>query len=198
MSVDAGEIEEMDRKELEEHVIELQRELDRLDNMVVGLYEGQLPGVRDRLDAMEEQQEELKSIAETALSVARTEADDMTTPGSKKDIAKRLSRNEVVVQAVVRGTSIHGSVTTPKVSDMAKPDHRLENRSILDAWDEIENEWDCFEVEKGSPGPHGDSSRLKAKSDEVPNEIIRAVANDLTDEEVSEALIMKADSTGGR
>lgn len=195
--VERVETLEKEDAEKEARLNALNKKLTRLIAILVGDADDIVADEFDRSEDMWTRLGQIEEKAEEAIAVAQANQGPSGAAGTKKDHARTLSRNEVVVQAAVKGSSTHGSVTTTQVEDMAKPDVRLESRTILDAWDDLTDNWACFEIEEGTPGPHGDASRLKAESDGITTSLLRAVKNDLTDEEVNEALIMKIKSNGG-
>lgn len=192
---------ELSRGQLVERLQELEREnralearldamstrFDRLERFLIGddraFGEDQFDTAADVWTRLDEHQE----LAETALAIAESTRGERREL-SKKEIAKRLSRNECVVEAAVKGTQIHGSIDAATVIDMAKPELRLKHRTIFDAWDELVEEWECFSTTDGQPGPHGDVKQLRCNRDELPDRLVRLVKNSLSGTEVTESL----------
>lgn len=183
--------------DVEARVGALNKKVNRVVSVLVGDADDFGVDDIDKTDDLMTRFDKVEEAVEEAVAVAQTRAVSSGTGGTKKEHAATLSRNEVVVQAVVKGNSDRGSVTTTKVEDMAKPDVRLDSRTILDAWDDLQETWSCFNVQSGTPGPHGDASRLTVEAEDIPTPLLRAVKNNLTDETVNEALIMKIKSNGG-
>lgn len=158
-----------------------QKKLGRIDDLLVGEERDLAEDEFDVADDIWTQIQEAKSLSEESLSVAQTSSvRDSTT--SKKEIAKKLSRNETVIKSI--NTSQKGAaVDCPKVIDMGKPDTRLAHRSILDGWNELCDEWECFEIIKKDG-----SKMLRCSTESLSGVIVRAVKNDLSDPEVTETL----------
>lgn len=137
---------------------------------------------KDIIEQLEERLEDLEAEVETVKGIAKANVSVNETP-TKKDIAKELSQQEIVVDAIVGQTLAGGSVTCGEIKTMAKPDVRLEHRTILDAWDELLTKWDAFEIKNG-----GEKKKLVADRDDLERPLIRTVADNLSDPEVTESL----------
>lgn len=187
--------ESMSRQELEEEVKSLRdwrketskdmAAMKRMLHVLAGTDDDMDAGLWDAAESIQripDGIEEMGELAQSAMAVAKTEAKVEETP-TKKEIAKSLTRDEVVVNAAVMAKARGiGAVTCDDVKKMAKPDVRLEHRTILDAWEELKDEWDCFSV------VDGEKKKLAVKRENLDDVLVRAVLNDLSDPEVTEAL----------
>lgn len=199
MSTSRQEIQDLNRDELVDLVLEMQREIERIDNMVLGLYEGQIPTIRKELEDTKESINDVRETAETAQARARISAAEATKKQpTKLARTKSLIRNRLVKDTFCKGNEELAALSTSQVSEMAEPEMFVDNRTILDAMDELSQEFGCFAVERGDPGPHGDDTLIKSNGGKMEAGLLRTVADTLTDERVNESLIMKAEEKGGR
>lgn len=143
----------------------------------------QIPQLVERIDKLEVDVDAAKAFAKTQ-SVNETP--------TKKGLAKDLTKQEIVVDAIVGQTISGGAVTCGEVKHMAKPDVRLEHRTILDAWDELLDTWNCFSIQDG------EKKKLVADKDDLETPLVRAVADNLSDEKVTEKLNSYLTQKGGK
>lgn len=176
---------------LESRFDALMSTVDRLEQAVLGETERtgdyDIQPLVEQLDEIEGDLEDTRALVEVAESTPEMQ--------TKKALAKRLSRNQLLVDALVDSKQGAGSVTARQVADMAKPDRSLDYRTVHDAWDVLVEDWDCFTVRSASESPSG-KKQLVAKGEDVPAVLVRGVANDLSDDEMAERLISTLD--GGR
>lgn len=134
---------------------------------------------------------DLEMLAETALSVARTESEGADANQTKKGAAKTIARNEVIRSAITDSSKATGSsVTTPDVATMAKPELKLAPKTIRDAFETLDENWSCMEFVEGDGRGRGDPNTLRVDASEITPDLARAVASDV-DELDTEAVMNK-------
>jgi hypothetical protein len=203
-----------DEQTLQERVAELERENNalsaRLDAMarkqaeLIDLVIGDEPMLtEDDIQAMEPVREQLQQLdgrvedaAQTASAAmangktARSDGGETT----KKDVAIRESRDELVRQVAYEGASAP-TITVAEVEEQAKPQTELAYQTVEDAWtgfdDSLENVWDAFKVVDGS----GDTKRLLLASDDISRELAHTVEQSLGRDGLTKRLI--SDQTEG-
>lgn len=156
-----------------------------------------------RVAALEEENERLREKlmgVETDVSMA-LDASGAVDSGAradggptKKEIAGWKSRNELIVQAAERpdlrtngGGSVQNkaaSVDVGKVQEMARPEHDLKWQTVVDAWDSIARNWECFEVET----PDGGRKQLRLVAD-PPESLVRMVEADVDRSDLVKRLV---------
>jgi hypothetical protein len=189
-------VDDMDREELRELVKELEAEIERLNNNVIGLYEGQLPSVKDRLDDLEEQLSDVEMLAQNAIGIAQTEAKTSEAGSTKKGKAVRQIRQRLV-KGAASGQTMKDAVSTSSVKEMGRPDIEYSSRTIHDAMQSLEDNWDAFTYDAGTPGPNGDESRLKCDGELLDPSLVRGVEEALNCSGLNETLIMSESDEGG-
>lgn len=203
-----------DEQTLQERVAELERENNalsaRLDAMarkqaeLIDLVIGDEPMLtEDDIQAMEPVREQLQQLdgrvedaAQTASAAmangktARSDGGETT----KKDVAIRESRDELVRQVAYEGASAP-TITVAEVEEQAKPQTELAYQTVEDAWtgfdDSLENVWDAFKVVDGSK----DTKRLLLASDDISRELAHTVEQSLGRDGLTKRLI--SDQTEG-
>lgn len=194
--------EELSREELEERIEELEesneqleknqqqqealvkalhKKITRIESILVGddreLHD-------DRFDVEDDIYTQIQDAAESSQqALAVVKANKGTTKGTKKDVAKRLSRDRVVLKTV--GTSQKAAaISCGDVIEMALPGKKLQHRSILDAWrDELVAEWEAFEIVKKDG-----KKQLRCYSDRLDPALVRVVKDSLSDSGSTESL----------
>lgn len=132
-----------------------------------------------RLSELERENAELRARLRTELN-----EDEQTT---KKEVAKQIARNKLVINTHLNGTR-GGQVTTSMVRESAEPATKLSSRTIIDAFDELTHEWDVVTKESGDPGPNGDDTRLVMPKSPVDGELVQAAISDIDDTEFQDGL----------
>lgn len=151
---------------------------DRLDRN-----ERELERKDELIEQLQKENEEIRTIAEQALTVASAgTANPETEP--KKDLAKRLTRNEVVRRAAMGASAQDRPVTAAEVEDMALPERELYYQSIKDGWKALQADWACFRETKKRG-----SKAITAKSTDLPKSLIRAVEVDLGRDDLTKRII---------
>jgi outer membrane murein-binding lipoprotein Lpp len=166
-------------------------DIERINQNVNGLF-AQVGQLKERVAELEDELEEERAKREAAedrarraLAIARQIDDGTRSDGGppKKSRAERLSRNEVVRQAL-EGSGRGGSVTAGKVQDMGKPEVQLYHRTVRDAWDSLETTWDELRVQERDDK----DDRLVVDAGDVSEELVAVVEEDLSRDDLSERL----------
>lgn len=209
---DADRIAELEKQNqiLQSRVDSLSEGLETIAQAIAGTdYASRVPEVvADHVDepTLVHAVGEAGLTAENAIALARETGRNTTTPGSKKDLARRLTRKALVTREISNiggyGPSTRGAVTTTEVADMAEAfDEDLESRTILDAWDDLtdgDDGWSCLEEDRASGEGPNPPKRLKL-TEEPPKPMVLATAkDDLTSDDRREALITWTRERGGR
>lgn len=201
-----------DAKSLQERVAELERENNalaaRLDAMarkqaelidlVIGdepeLSESQIESmvpVRTQLNQLTGRVADAEQDASTALANTAEARSDGGSP-TKKKVAIRISRDELVRKAAFQGASAP-TLTVPDVIDKATPQTELQYQSVKDAWkgydDSLTKVWEAFKVVEG------EEKRLLLATDDVSRELAHKVEQSLGRDGVAKRLI--SDQTEG-
>lgn len=147
-----------------------------------------LQGLEDRIESLEKDAEEAKTEAEISRATSRAIDDGTRADGSptKKDRALWLSRDECVRRALLDGGSVNtgGSVTTTDVKNMAKPETKLYQRTVEDAWDELVMRHDEFDV----VDPDDKPKRLQVDVEDLSTEVVSLVEESLGRDGLTERL----------
>jgi TolA-binding protein len=147
-----------------------------------------LQGLEDRIESLEKDAEEAKTEAEISRATSRAIDDGTRADGSptKKDRALWLSRDECVRRALLDGGSVNtgGSVTTTDVKNMAKPETKLYQRTVEDAWDELVMRHDDFAV----VDPDDKPKRLQVDVEDLSTEVVSLVEESLGRDGLTERL----------
>jgi len=173
-----------------------QKKINRIEDILVGEKEELADDKFDMADAIWTQIQEAKEISENSLAIAKSSSkreENIT----KKEVATTLSRDETVISSI-RTSQKAGAVDCGEVKDMAKPDTRLAHRTILDAWNELEAEWEAFEVIKREGPDNQERKMLRCYSDRLTPVLVRTVKNNLSDPEATESLNSWLGSEGVR
>lgn len=146
----------------------------------------------DRVARLEDQMDKVDRAAETALTVAETEA----KPGdsvSKKRIALLKSRNELIRKLALDRSNSHGAaVTAPEVQEMAKPEVKIYHQTVYDAWDELEGNWDAF-----NRGTNQDGGKvLRVSKDDLDPALVKSVESALDRDDLAKRLLSEAEREG--
>lgn len=195
MSVE-NEYADLSREELREKVVKLEGDMEAMKSNFDRIFQNVIPMLKERLDGQEEEIASVEALAQNAIGIAQTEVRTEESGSTKKGTAVRLIRRRLIKDAYGSKNS-KSAVTTSMAQEMAEPDLDIARRTIHDAFDSLADSWDAFEHEQGTPGPNGDESKIKCDGELVEPALIRAVANNLTNEEHREALIMRAEEGGG-
>jgi len=176
---------------MSQHQHPLKEDLERIDKNTIGLANA-VERLNDRVDALEEERDELraeveslKNLAQTAHAVAnqQAESDENMT---KKRVALLKSRNELVRRAAVDQSAAAGQgLKVSDVVDMAKPEVHLEYQTVKDAWGELVETWGCFDVGHNED----DNRRLELKKADVDKHLVRSVEHDLDRDDLAKRLI---------
>lgn len=146
----------------------------------------------EELEELETQIEENTNMVASALSrVNEIASDDDLT---KKRAALLKSRNELVKRAILDTSATNGyGLTTSDVVTMAKPEIKLYHQTIIDAWDELESSWLCFEQGQNADG----NKRLRIDSGAIPEDLARIVEQDLDRDDLAKRLLSQNTGNGG-
>jgi hypothetical protein len=141
-----------------------------------------------RIADLEDEVEEARRDAEISRATSRAIDDGARADGSptKKDRALWLSRDECVRRALCDGGSVNtgGSVTTTDVKNMAKPQTKLYQRTVEDAWDELVMRHDDFAV----VDPDDKPKRLQVDVEDLSTEVVSLVEESLGRDGLTERL----------
>lgn len=140
------------------------------------------------------------ALAESALGLAKATGSS-SDPTTKKAFARRLTLFALSKRHYCRSDMGNGAIDTTSLKDMAEA-HAVDlaSRTVLDAWDELVDEWTCFERETVTSDAFGTKERIQldSQADEIPAPILRIVADDdLSSDDLAETLISRVDGTGG-
>lgn len=163
-----------------------EREFGAMDEDMVVNFLDQLEDHDERLDGVERD-------AATAVARARTARSDGGET-TKKEIAKRKTRNELVRSTVTNWNKSDGSgVTVSAVQDMAKPQTKLNYQTVKDAWDDLTMEWGAIIVTDGEDG----AKRAIIKHEALTRELVAVVEDDLGRDDLTKELISRRETGGG-
>ncbi|AKU06510.1 hypothetical protein [Haloferax gibbonsii] len=167
----------------------------------------------DRLDRLEhelEQEREARKraeqLAEDALAMAEQIDDGRRPDGgpSKKEVAMRISRDEVIVQTAKgknagprnaggkRADQI-GSVSNSEVQAMARPQHDLRWQSVDDAWTDLVSSFEAFHVDES-----GEEKRLTVNPELLTGSLVRTVERSVGRSDLAKRLVGDSETAGGR
>jgi hypothetical protein len=160
-----------------------------------------IDSLEQQVEGLQEQLQDVGADAELALSIAgRTKETAADGGPTKKQTAMRLSRDEVVrgtadgknsgAKDLKTGekTDLVGAVEVSDVQDMGKPQTRLNWQTVVDGWEELLLEWDCFEIRE-------DPKELTV---ELPlsSELVRVVERSLGRDDLAKRLLDGAEGEG--
>ncbi|WP_410765797.1 hypothetical protein [Haloferax sp. DFSO60] len=167
----------------------------------------------DRLDRLEselEQEREARKraeqVAQDALAMSKQIDDGRRPDGgpSKKEVAMRIARDEVIVQtakgknagarnAAGKRADRIGSVSNSEVQAMARPQHDLHWQSVDDAWKELVSTFEAFHVDDS-----GDEKRLTVNPELLGGSLVRTVERSVGRSDLAKRLVGDSKSDGGR
>lgn len=139
----------------------------------------------DRVNELEEAVEEADRAAQTALTTAEKGAKPGDS-GSKKDVAKSKSRNELL-RRLVNTPGTTQSIKVPEVQDMAKPEIVVHYQTVKDAWDELESDWDAFSRGENENG----NNVLRVVQDDLEPALVKTVESALGRDDLTKRLITR-------
>ncbi|ELZ87484.1 hypothetical protein C453_03999 [Haloferax elongans ATCC BAA-1513] len=167
----------------------------------------------DRLDRLEQELERerearkrAEELAEDALAMSKQIDDGRRPDGgpSKKEVAMRISRDEVIVRtaegknagarnAAGKRADRIGSVSNSEVQSMARPQHDLYWQSVDDAWNELVSSFDAFYIDDS-----GEEKRLTVNPELLDGSLVRTVERSVGRSDLAKRLVGDAETDGGR
>lgn len=180
----------------DERIAELERENDDL-RALVEAHGQQLQALADILigeqrhlaefDTNEEsildQLDELATLSETAMAVARAEAD--ITDGTKKGAAKRASKIDLVKRATMAENG-KSQLETREIKTIGPPEYNdLQHSEAARIVDELCDEWECFRFKEGTGKKNGPNDRIVVNADDIPRHLARGVVNELANSDLA-------------
>ena len=167
-----------DDRSVDQRLDRLEREMVREDALEMAAFRRLLHGLSNedvesdpvaKVDTIIERLDRLETEVQHLQAQLRAQRNQQK--GTKKERAKRLTRNEVLRQ-IVHGTNPigeGGAVDVPTVITMG---HGLgvefTHKTVGDAFQALVTEWDAFELQAGSGTKEGENKRLVATKETIP------------------------------
>lgn len=139
----------------------------------------------DAAPAVLEQVDELATLAETAMAVARAESD--ISEGTKKGEAKRRAKIELVKRCALAENG-KSQLEAADVQDLAAPEYDVYDAEAARIIRELSEDWDCFEFREGTGKKNGPNNRVIGDSSKIPRPLARSVVNELADDSLTNSV----------
>jgi len=167
-------------------------EQDRTD---IGLVEASFRTVEvinrlgERVAELEDRVDKIDRTADTALTVAETQAEPAAEV-SKKRVAMLTTRNELLrATAVDRSQTSGASVEIADVQEMAKPETKLYHQTVIDSWDELAADWEAFSIGGNEAG----NTVCRVEPDDLDPRLVKTVESALGRDDLAKRLLSSAE-----
>jgi len=201
MSLSRAEIEAMDKDELAATIVELSQQVADQQARIEAYSRwkdsarDELHDLADRVEDLEAENQRLRERlddAEVEARQAMTVASRGHDPDSrsKTEVAKHLTRNELVRRCAAGGPAQDRPLTIRDVRDRAAPEHELAWETVNRAWGQLREEWPMFR-ETSTDG----NRALTLSAGDVTPGLARAVGADLDRPDLTKRFV--GDNGGG-
>lgn len=175
----------------------IRERIDKLEAVTTALQQSR-PSIVDDIEQLREENQQLKAridklepLAEQAMVVA-SRGHETDTP-KKTEIAKNITRNELVRRAAMGGPADRRPVTVTDIKQMALPDVKLAWKTIHDdAWADLRVDWPCFR----KTTKDGQKALTVSRRD-IPKALARAVEIDLDRDDLANQVVGGNSAGGG-
>lgn len=185
--------ESTEQKSVQERVADLEQQNDQLRalvqaqkkqiravvDLVIGEDRELAEADLDVRDPVLDQVDELATLSETAMAVARAESD--ISAGTKKGVAKRRAKTQLVKRCALAENG-KSQLEASDVKDLAAPEHDVYDAEASRVIRELSEDWDCFEFREGTGKKNGPNHRVVGDADKIPRPLARSVINELADD----------------
>lgn len=175
-------------------------EIERIDSNIDALValtsrlKDSINSLEARINELEADVAESRDMAASAYSVMNQQVERADGGLSKIDVARCVSRNELVKRAILDASaSAGGGLVVGDVQKMAKPEVTLYPQTVYDAWEQLVDRWQAFSVGENEAG----HKQITLRTSEIPEELARVVQQDLGRDDLVKRLLSGRTSGGG-
>jgi len=145
------------------------------------------------VDELESDVSTAQSTAGTALAVVNEETENEEEM-SKTRVAYLAARDELVKRAVIDESAADGQgVVVADVKKMGAPEQTLYYEQVKNAFNQLVEDWDCFELGKNEGGDR----RLEVRKDALDRELVKLVEERLGRNDLAKRFFSDTSNGGG-